>query len=221
MGVKHESEREFKIDLTFLSLLVAYMIALFLAITVAKKLVILPFGMSASAGTVLGYAFCFVITDIVSEIYGYKASRIIVRFGLIAFVSFVTLTQISIILPTSNDWANQESFSDVLAVPLKLFIAWFAAYWLSQYADVWIYHKVKNLTQGKMLWLRNNLSTLVAQFIDSITWPTIMFLGVMPLNEIMGIVSGEYTVKLCVALLDTAVLYIVIKLILKNKLKKT
>lgn len=205
---------------TYMTLVVLYVLSLALALTVAKKLVILPFGMSASAGTILGYASCFIITDIISEVYGYHAARRAVRYGILSFIVFIGMVNVSLLLPISTVWIPQESFDDVLYLSPRLILGAFIAYWLSQRVDVWIYHKIKHATQGRMLWLRNNLSTMTAQLVDSIVWPTIAFAGIMSISEVLSLIQGEYIVKLCVALIDTIVLYGVVKFVVKRKFNK-
>lgn len=205
-------------DTTYITLVVLYVIALAIAVSAAKKLVILPFGMSASAGTILGYGFCFVITDIISEVYGYKASRQALRYGLLMFIVLVGMMQFSLLLPTQDTWSDQQSYMDVFQTTPRMLLGGLLAYWLSQQVDVWVYHKLKHQTQGKMLWLRNNVSTLAGQLVDSMVWPTVIFAGVLSFSEIIAIVQGEYVVKAIIALLDTFIIYAVMMWVF-NKVK--
>ncbi len=209
-----EKHREF--DQLFVVLTVLYCVAICVAIATAKKLVLLPFGANAAAGTILGYSFCFIITDIISELYGNKASRFVLRCGLMTFAVVVSLFHIALYLPAGAEWGAHDSYAQVFELPLKFIAGGLLAYWLSQQVDVFVYHKVKHWTSGKHLWLRNNISTLLGQLVDSCVWPTIVLAGVLSWTEIVAVIQGEYMVKASVALLDTIIIYAVIKGLLKR-----
>ena len=83
---------------------------------------------------------------------------------------------------------------------------------VSQHLDVWIFHKLKQITNGKHLWLRNNLSTLTSQFIDTTIFITISFYGVFP---ILPAIFGQYLIKVIIALLDTPIVYLAVLTIRK------
>ena len=83
------------------------------------------------------------------------------------------------------------------------------AYLISQHLDVWIFNKIKQKTGGKMLWLRNNGSTLISQLVDSAIFTIIAFAGVYPLWELM---LFTYIIKVIVAVLDTPFMYLAKKI---------
>ena len=95
-------------------------------------------------------------------------------------------------------------------------MASFIAYLISQFHDVWAFHFWKNKTNDRHLWLRNNLSTAVSQFLDSFIFITIAFYGVMP---IWPLIMGQWIIKIAIALLDTPVVYLVVWA-LRNNSKK-
>ena len=71
-------------------------------------------------------------------------------------------------------------------------------------------------TKGKHLWLRNNLSTIVSQAIDTILFIGVAFWGTFPLKQLLTVMFGQYLIKLCIAILDTPVVYLVVGIVRKT-----
>jgi uncharacterized integral membrane protein (TIGR00697 family) len=94
---------------------------------------------------------------------------------------------------------------------------------LAQLCDVKIFHFLKKLTGGKHLWLRNNGSTAISQFVDTfaviaVTFGAAFWAGKMHSQQILELFWGSYSFKLCVAILDTAIVYMLVRY-LKTYLK--
>lgn len=187
---------------------VIYVTFLVTAFATASKLAALPFGLSASVSTITCYAFCFIVTDVVSELFGYKASRQMVKFGLFGLCLALLIFQVAVYIPVAEGGSTQDAFAQVLGYPHRIIVGGLLGYFLSQQTDIFIYHLLKKKTNGKHLWLRNNASTFCAQLVDSVVWISIAFGGVAP--NLLALITGEYIVKLCVAGLDTIVLYAIV-----------
>mgnify|MGYP002851181291 CR=1 FL=1 len=118
----------------------------------------------------LPYPLTFLITDMISEIFGKRKANLVVLSGLAA--SIVVLLIISMASATdATTWSpvsNQE-FDHVFGQTALAVGASMAAYLLAQLIDVRIFHFWKHLTEGKHLWLRNNLSTIPSQLVDTAT----------------------------------------------------
>lgn len=209
-----KAKNSFQIDNTFLVLLAIYLALLMTAWATASKIIALPFGLSASVSTITAYAFCFVITDIISELYGYKASRITVRLGFMASIIGLCIFQLAAYLPAAPEMASQQAFADTLGYPVRIIIGGLIAFYISQHIDIFIFNYFKKKTNGKHLWLRNNASTACGQLADSVIWITIAFVGVIP--NLFPLIGGEYLVKLCVAILDTIIIYTVLHFLRKK-----
>jgi uncharacterized integral membrane protein (TIGR00697 family) len=95
----------------------------------------------------------------------------------------------------------------------RIIIASFIAYLVSQFHDVWAFHFWKKITGGRHLWLRNNFSTAVSQFIDSSLFITVAFYGVMP---VWPLIWSQWLVKLAIAFLDTPIIYGIVWLLRKK-----
>ncbi len=184
---------------------------------------------------VLPYPITFLCTDFISEIYGKKRANLVVWIGLLLnmWVLFVlwlggsldapeTLTNEGALplLIDENGMASAPhgyAFYEIRKLTFGATFASMIAYLSAQFIDVHVFHYLKNLTKGKMLWLRNNGSTLTSQLVDSVAVILIthFYAHALPINEaepLMGqllifIFSG-YIFKMVVALLDTIPFYL-------------
>ena len=171
------------------------------------------FGLYVPAG-VLAYSITFMATDAIAEVWGKARANWVVIVGFISLMVVLILINIAIILPAAPFWKNQSAFETILHGTSRIIIASFVAYIISQLHDVWAFHLWKKITKGKFLWLRNNLSTMVSQFLDTVIFISIAFYGLQPVGKLIW---GQYIVKLGIALLDTPLVYLVVYLIRKKQ----
>lgn len=176
--------------------------SLTIAAVLASKIVSIM-GFFVPAG-VFAYCITFVCTDAISEIWGKAHAKLAVIAGFITLVLTLILTQIALYWTPAPFWTNQEGFASVLGMTPRIVIGSLVAYLLSQYHDVWLFHLIKRSTNNKHLWLRNNLSTCISQFLDSVIFITIAFYGVMP---IWPLIIGQWVVKMIIAVIDTPAVY--------------
>ena len=158
---------------------------------------------------ILPYPITFLITDLISEIYGRKKANQVVTAGI--FASFFSM---GIVLLADKVPAIEASpvddplFSRVFALSPIAVLASMIAYLFAQYVDIAIYHFWKRLTQGKYLWLRNNFSTFSSQIIDTTTVVSLLCVfGVLPWSMFYGLVISGVIFKIMIAFLDTPFLY--------------
>ncbi len=167
---------------------------------------------------ILPYPITFLITDLISEIYGKKKANQVVTAGIFAsFFSIVILliAQAVPAIPTSP--VDDTTFDKVFALSPLAVLASMLAYLFAQYIDIRIYHFWKNLTRGKMLWLRNNFSTFASQFIDTFTVIVLLCsFGVLPWSLFWGLLVSGVLFKILVAALDTPLLYLLVFLFRKK-----
>jgi len=193
---------------------VEYPIALVSALVVmanvfASKIVV--FGDFTVPAGVIVFSMIFFITDLISEKWGKESAKKAVWSGF--FASFAFLVSSCIVLhwqPAEFSVEISNMFNQVFVLTPGIAIAGFVAYLISQNHDIWAFHFWKKLTKGKHLWLRNNASTIVSQFLDSTIFVSIAFYGVFP---IWPLIFGQWLVKIIIALIDTPFLYLTIWLI--------
>jgi uncharacterized integral membrane protein (TIGR00697 family) len=198
-------------DRAFILLVSMFVGALVISSVLASKIIIV-FGLFVPAG-VLAYCITFVVTDVISEIWGRERANRVVFSGFIALLITFLLIRLALWWDAAPIWREQGAFSVVLGSTSRIIIASFIAYLASQYHDVWAFHIWRKWTEERHLWLRNTASTVVSQFIDTLIFITIAFYGTMP---VFPLIKGQYLIKVLIALLDTPFVYLAVMLIRKG-----
>lgn len=200
--------------------------SMFIAALVASNLIFQkffywnPFGwfrFELSVG-ILPYPITFLITDIISEIYGKKKANQVVFAGI-----FASLFSMGIILIANytqameNSPITNELFFKVFGLSPIAVLASMLAYLFAQFIDIRIFHFWKQKTKGKHLWLRNNFSTFSSQFIDTFTVITLLCsFNVLPWKLFSTLLISGVLFKILIALLDTPILYFIVYLFRKR-----
>lgn len=158
----------------------------------------------------LPYPLTFLITDLISEIYGKKRANQVVVAGIFASVFSLLIILVSDSVPAiRNSPVTDDTFQLVFGNSAIAVFASMSAYLFAQFIDIQIYHFWKRLTQGRHLWLRNNFSTWFSQFVDTFS---IVFLlcsfGILPWSSFKGLLISGFLFKVIVAALDTPFLYL-------------
>ena len=200
-----------------------YLAALFITSLVVSNLIfqkffyLYPFDLSIggiqlfelSVG-ILPYPITFLVTDLISEIYGQKKANQVVIAGIFASFFSLLIILISDSVPAlSSSQLDNETFSKVFSLSGLAVLASMSAYLFAQFIDIKIYHFWKTLTKGKMLWLRNNFSTFSSQIIDTVTVISLLCLfQVLSWDSFWGLIISGIVFKIVMALLDTPLLYL-------------
>ena len=180
---------------------------------IANKFVTINLGFKVfivSAG-ILPYPLTFLVTDLISEIYGQKKANLAVFSGFVASIfvlSFLWLGAQFNSIPSSI--IDDFTYNAVFQNAWRLITASMAAYLFAQFVDVRVFHFWKKLTNGKHLWLRNNGSTIASQLIDTTLVISILFVGVWDTNQILSAIIDGWIFKMLMALLDTPIIYAII-----------
>ena len=167
---------------------------------------------------ILPYPLTFLITDLISEIYGKKAANRVVIGGIFAsFFSMGILLLADFVPAIENSPVDDMTFKKVFSLSPLAVLASMIAYLIAQFIDIRIYHFWKKLTKGKLLWIRNNFSTFVSQFLDTFSVILLLSLfGILPWDLFFGLVLSGFVFKVIVAALDTPLLYIFVWLFRKK-----
>ncbi len=165
-------------------------------------------GITATLGNVL-YASIFLATDILSENYSKKDAALAAILGFVSMLALPLLMTLSLLFKPGEGDFSQEALKTLFGVVPRVVAGSAVAYIVSQIHDVWSYHFIKTkMPSTKMLWLRNNGSTLVSQLLDSLIFSTIAFYGLYPTRIFLEIVLTTYLLKAVCALLDTPFIYL-------------
>lgn len=159
---------------------------------------------------ILPYPITFLITDLISEIYGKKKANEVVVGGIFASFFAMGIIYVANAAP-ATDWSpvTDNLFSTVFGSTAIAVLASMLAYLFAQFVDIQIYHFWKKLTQGKHLWLRNNCSTFLSQFIDTATVLLLLCsFGEIDWDLFGGLLLAGFLFKVIIAALDTPFLYL-------------
>ncbi len=175
---------------------------------VCRKLVVVG-NFIVPAGVII-YSSTFLVTDIISEIYGKEKGKRAVICGLLANIVML-ISVLTVLMWTPADIPGNldvaKAFGTVFSLTPRIVFASIVAYFISQMHDVYAFHFWKVKTHGRHLWLRNNASTIVSQAIDTTVFITLAFYGVVPNEVLFSMILGQYLIKVIIALLDTPFMY--------------
>ena len=165
------------------------------------------FGMTATLGNI-AYGSIFLATDILSENHGKRDARTAVGIGFISMLAMLAIMTLAVhFVPTEDDFAH-EHLKALFGFMPRVVAGSLLAYVASQYHDIWSYHAWRRLLPAtRYLWVRNNLSTLVSQAIDTLIFTTVAFAGVFDAGVFWSIAITTYLLKAIVAIIDTPCLY--------------
>jgi uncharacterized integral membrane protein (TIGR00697 family) len=213
------SEDPLRVGLTAL-----FITALVVAQLTASKLLAfgLPFALPVAGdtlvlpGAALAYALTFFASDCYAELYGRRAATIVVNVGFAMNFVLLALVWSTILapgLPAAAQPVDPEAFRSVLGASTAIVVASLAAYVVSQNLDVVLFHALRDATDGEMLWLRNIGSTATSQLVDTVIFIGIGFVAFqgVPLAAALSLVVGQYILKLAIAVLDTPLVYAVVR----------
>lgn len=212
----------------YLVLASIFVVALVLTNIIGIKLFRAPFNPDFALTTgILTYPITFLITDIVSEIYGKRRADFMVVMGFTMSILMLALVQLALFVEPHPYWVPpsgafyddvdgyQHAFASVFALNSVLLVGSMLAYLSAQLIDNWLFQFWKRLTKGKHLWLRNNGSTMVSQLVDTLVVNSILFfIGFgMDLGTGFRIMATIYAYKFVLALMDTPFIYLAVFLI--------
>jgi len=197
-------------------IIVAVFVSLLLISNIgAVKLI--QFGGFITDGGLFLFPLVYIIGDILSEVYGFKAARraIYTAFAMAILASFTFwLVQIS---PPASDWPNQESFEAVLGFVPRIVLASIIAFFVGQLLNAYVLVRIKERTKEKSLWLRLMGSTVVGQFVDTLIFCTIAFYGVITGATFISYVAFGFFYKTLVEFALVPITYQVIRLVKKHE----
>ncbi len=161
---------------------------------------------------ILPYPITFLVTDIISEIYGQKKANLVVTAGIFASLFSLLIIFVAQSAEAIDDSpVTNEMFSKVFGQSGLAVLASMMAYLFAQYIDIAVYHYWKKKTNGKHLWLRNNFSTFTSQFIDTFSVLFLMcFFGLLPWAIFMQLLISGFLFKVIMAAFDTPFLYLAV-----------
>ncbi|MEE2565817.1 queuosine precursor transporter [Hyphobacterium marinum] len=217
------------------SVVFIFSVSLFIACLIAGAvLAVKPIDVSVFGASVLvpvgtfAFALTFTATDVVSEVWGRRSALTLVFVGLAIRFLVLLLFVMGMAVDDRVPWVNQASiwsdendraFEFVLSGVNRANIAGMAAFGVSAVTDVLIYHFFKTRDLGKnRLWVRNNVSTIIAQIVNSMVFILVAFGGAVALASLASLIIGQVLFKAATAILDTPLVYLLRNIATRRKL---
>lgn len=171
------------------------------------------FGLQMPSATI-AYALTYLMTDAVGELYGKKEADRLVFLGFCSLIVSTLIIRLAIILPSSND---STAFNQIFNSTTRIIFGSLVGYIVSQTIDVFIFHKIRQISV-KYKFIRNNVSTIISQFFDTVVFSFVAFYGVVP--KISPLIWGVFLAKVILALLDTPFFYLLSRKSTSQETKK-
>lgn len=188
-----------------------------IAANIEVLILVHAFGMEQTLGNIL-FASTFLVTDILSEIAGKKKAQTAVNVGIATSITFILISQSWLLYsPAESDFAF-ESIKTIFSNTPRLMLASLLVYAITQKFDVWAYHKIWAFTERKFhdkkkgLWIRNNGSTLMSQFFNTLLYTFAAFAGTYDISTVFSIVFSSYVIFIVTSLADTPAVYLARKI---------
>lgn len=165
------------------------------------------FGLNLAAGHVM-FGSVFLATDILSECYGKQAAKRGVFVGLFADIALIVCSQLCrLYIPSAADSAN-ESIQRLFSMSLRITAASGVMFFISNWCDVLLFAKIREATSGRMLWLRNNVSTIVCNCLENFLFYFLAFYPTFGLSQILSMGLATCLLELVIGICDTPFLYL-------------
>lgn len=164
-------------------------------------------GLNAGIGHVL-FSSTFLATDILNECYGQKQAKKGVFIGLFGNITYIITMIIALhYIPSPIDTMN-EPMTAMFGLNIRIALSSMFWYLISNFGDVFLYAKLKKITNGKYMWLRNNVSTILFNGAENFGFAFFAFGGIYNVQQILGIAIASTLVEVIVGVCDTPFLYI-------------
>ena len=197
--------------------LMAFTVLTTITANIEVLILIKAFGLEQTLGNVM-FASSFLATDILSELYGKKDAKRAVHIGMATSISFIILTQFWFLYAPSAADTSMEHIKAIFSSTPRMMLASILVYVIAQQFDVWAYHKWWVFTSKRcgdsrrFLWLRNNGSTLISQFLNAVLYTIGAFWGLYDVPVLISIMLSSYIIFIVTSLADTPVIYLARKM---------
>ena len=179
-----------------LILTLLFVVALVVSNIITSKQVLLPFNITMT-GAVFVFPVTYILSDLVSEVYGYRWSRMICYFGFAANLFATIVFSLVIESPAPSYWQNQEAFQTVLGSTPRILIASLLAFVVGDFVNDRIFAKMKSKYPNsiKGFGIRAIFSSLMGELVDSLIFLPLAFFGQMPVQTLIIMTISQVAIK--------------------------
>ena len=193
-------------------------VALYVAMNLVGTKIITVFSVSASVGIFMA-PLLFLITDIIEEVYGREVVSKLIYSSIISLTIVLLFVVLFVNLPPAARFVYNTEYKTVFGLSTRIIIASIVAFFLSQMNDMYVFDYLKKRSRGKKLWLRNNISTMLSQTIDTFVFMILAFWHITDKFTLLFVVKLALPylfLKLIFALVDTPFVYLGVKWLKKG-----
>lgn len=170
-----------------------------------KMILVLGFVLPAA---VIVYPFCFMIGDVLTEVWGFKTAKKVIWLGFFMNLLLIIFTNIAIPFTYPEFWKGQEHFQFIFGAIPRIVLASFIGYLVGELSNSWSLELIKKITKGRWLFVRTIGSSVIGQMFDTVLFITIAFYGTMPNEVLITMIIAQYIFKvLCEAFAGTPLAY--------------
>jgi uncharacterized integral membrane protein (TIGR00697 family) len=193
--------------------------ALFVAVLIISEVAatkIAAIGPFTLPGATFLFPLSYIFGDVLTEVYGYRASRRVVWTGFFCTALAALVFAIVGILPPAPAWPGQDAYMAILGQTPRIVAASLLAYLFGEFANSFVLAKMKVYTGGKWLWMRTIGSTVVGEFLDSAIFILVAFWGILPSPLLLALITSNYIVKVGIEVVFTPVTYAIVGYLKKH-----
>jgi uncharacterized integral membrane protein (TIGR00697 family) len=178
---------------------------------------IIDFGPIKTDGGAFLFPLTYILGDVLTEVFGFKATRRVIYtgfgLGILAGLTF-WLVQIT---PPADNWPNQAAFESILGFVPQIVAASVIAFLLGQLTNSWSFAWIKSRTSGKGLWARSIGSTILGEFVDTLTFTFIASLGRMNFSDFLNYLATGYIYKVMYEVICLPITYRVVAIVKRHE----
>lgn len=190
----------------YLELIMAAFVAVLLISNIASTKFVQLGPFAFDGGTIL-FPISYIFGDVLTEVYGYRATRRVIWVGFAAAACMAGVFALEGVLPPAEGWTHQEAYRAILGSTPRIVLASLVAYWAGSFSNAWLLARIKVWTGGRWLWMRTIASTLLGEGVDTLLFVAIAFLGAQPLALLTRTLFSNYVFKCGVEALLTPLTY--------------
>lgn len=185
-------------------------IALFITANLMATKLVSIFGMILPAA-VIAYPFTFLLGDVLTEMYGFKAASQVILLGFFTSLIVVLWTALGIVLPYPTTWTGQAHYAYIFGLVPRIMVGSFIGYLFGETSNAWTMAVIKRVTGEQLLAVRTIGSSVVGQILDTLLFFGIAFYGTMPDNVLFTMMLTQYMFKVgCEVFAGTPMAYLLI-----------
>ena len=182
-----------QVSVTFMVLGMLFTVCLIVSNIIEQKLI--QIGPIEATSGLLIFPISYIINDLIAEVWGYRKVRLIIWNGFLMNFLAVIVFKLSIWVPGSGNFSNQEAFASVLGNTQRIVIASFIAFLFGAFLNAFVMSKMKIMQRGRGFSIRAVVSTLLGEGADSIVFFTIAFSGIIPFRDLWMLVLTQTAMK--------------------------